>query len=181
MSVHHQTTTTIRLYPGFNVEKVQYKNVMFTVWDVGGQERLRPLWRHYFQNTDALIYVVDCADRDRVPQAAAEFKSIAEDPLMRNSVLLVSAARCSSCSHWPSLPDPLPSSQVFANKQDLPNAMQPAQLVEAFGLPQMRGRRWHVQGTVATRGDGLYEGLDWLSNTLKDLQRQGVPTSVRVA
>ena len=38
-----------------------------------------------------------------------------------------------------------------------------------------------VQGTIATRGDGLYEGLDWLSNTLKDLQRQGVATSVRVA
>ena len=44
---------------GFNVEKVQYKNVVFTVWDVGGQEKLRPLWRHYFNNTDALIFVVD--------------------------------------------------------------------------------------------------------------------------
>ncbi|KAK8945719.1 ADP-ribosylation factor 1 [Platanthera guangdongensis] len=39
---------------GFNVEKVQYKNVIFTVWDVGGQEKLRPLWRHYFNNTDGL-------------------------------------------------------------------------------------------------------------------------------
>ena len=40
---------------GFNVEKVQYKNVLFTVWDVGGQEKLRPLWRHYFNNTDGLV------------------------------------------------------------------------------------------------------------------------------
>lgn len=40
---------------GFNVEKVQYKNVVFTVWDVGGQEKLRPLWRHYFNNTDGLV------------------------------------------------------------------------------------------------------------------------------
>eukprot|EP00889_Picochlorum_renovo_P003465 jgi/Picre1/30495/NNA_005859.t1 len=61
---------------GFNVEKVQYKNVIFTVWDVGGQEKLRPLWRHYFNNTDALIYVVDCCDRDRVDKAASEFKQI---------------------------------------------------------------------------------------------------------
>lgn len=52
---------------GFNVEKVQYKNVMFTVWDVGGQEKLRPLWRHYFNNTDGLVcslifrpYVIHC-------------------------------------------------------------------------------------------------------------------------
>ena len=42
-------------YVGFNVEKVQYKNVVFTVWDVGGQEKLRPLWRHYFNNTDGLV------------------------------------------------------------------------------------------------------------------------------
>ena len=46
---------------GFNVEKVQYKNVIFTVWDVGGQEKLRPLWRHYFNNTDGLvIFLVVC-------------------------------------------------------------------------------------------------------------------------
>lgn len=54
--------------------QVQYKNVVFTVWDVGGQEKLRPLWRHYFNNTDALIYVVDCCDRERVARAASEFK-----------------------------------------------------------------------------------------------------------
>jgi len=36
---------------GFNVETVEYKNISFTVWDVGGQDKIRPLWRHYFQNT----------------------------------------------------------------------------------------------------------------------------------
>ena len=66
---------------GFNVEKVQYKNVLFTVWDVGGQEKLRPLWRHYFNNTDGLIYVVDSQDRDRVSKAAHEFKVSVDFPL----------------------------------------------------------------------------------------------------
>ncbi len=61
---------------GFNVEKVQYKNVVFTVWDVGGQEKLRPLWRHYFNNTDALIFVVDSQDRERIGKSAAEFQAI---------------------------------------------------------------------------------------------------------
>lgn len=56
------------------MEKVQYKNVVFTVWDVGGQEKLRPLWRHYFNNTDALIFVVDSQDKERVDRATAEFK-----------------------------------------------------------------------------------------------------------
>jgi Arf/Sar family protein len=123
---------------------VQYKNVLFTVWDVGGQEKLRPLWRHYFTNTDGLIYVVDCADRERIPRAAAEFRTIITDPLMRGAGIL-----------------------IFANKQDLPGALSSAELCEAFGLADLRGRKWHVQGAVATKGEGLYEGLDWLAATLK--------------
>merc|ERR1712058_151693 len=47
---------------GFNVETVEYKNISFTVWDVGGQDKIRPLWRHYFQNTQGLIFVVDSND-----------------------------------------------------------------------------------------------------------------------
>lgn len=133
---------------GFNVEKVQYKNVIFTVWDVGGQEKLRPLWRHYFQNTDALIYVVDCRDRERVGRAASEFRAIVDDPLMRNAAVL-----------------------VFANKQDLKGALTPAETCEAMGMPGLRGRQWHVQGAIATRGEGLYEGLDWLSGVLKTMQK----------
>ncbi|CAM8878504.1 unnamed protein product [Rhodiola kirilowii] len=54
---------------GFNVETVEYKNISFTVWDVGGQDKIRPLWRHYFQNTQGLIFVVDSNDRDRVVEA----------------------------------------------------------------------------------------------------------------
>ena len=51
------------MYAGFNVETVEYKNISFTVWDVGGQDKIRPLWRHYFQNTQGLIFVVDSNDR----------------------------------------------------------------------------------------------------------------------
>jgi ADP-ribosylation factor protein 1 len=51
---------------GFNVETVEYKNISFTVWDVGGQDKIRPLWRHYYQNTQGLIFVVDSNDRDRI-------------------------------------------------------------------------------------------------------------------
>lgn len=44
-------TCPVSLCTGFNVETVEYKNISFTVWDVGGQDKIRPLWRHYFQNT----------------------------------------------------------------------------------------------------------------------------------
>lgn len=47
---------------GFNVECVSYKNVKFNVWDVGGQDKIRPLWRHYYTGTQGLIFVVDSAD-----------------------------------------------------------------------------------------------------------------------
>ncbi|KAJ7289967.1 hypothetical protein O6H91_Y301500 [Diphasiastrum complanatum] len=140
---------------GFNVEKVQYKNVVFTVWDVGGQEKLRPLWKHYFSNTDGLIYVVDSLDRERINKAKTEFQAIVSDPSMRNSAIL-----------------------VFANKQDMKGAMSPAEVCEALGLSSLHNRRWQIQGTCATKGEGLYEGLDWLATTLKQMQSTGVPTSV---
>merc|ERR1711898_38016 len=57
---------------GFNVETVEYKNVNFTVWDVGGQHKIRPLWRHYFQNTNGIIFVVDSNDRERIGEAKDE-------------------------------------------------------------------------------------------------------------
>jgi Arf/Sar family protein len=129
---------------GFNVETVEYKNLKFTMWDVGGQDKLRPLWRHYFQNTNGVIFVVDSNDRDRAGQARDELqKMLAEDEL-RNAVLL-----------------------VFANKQDLPNAMSTTEVTEKLGLHSLRQRNWFIQGCCATTAQGLYEGLDWLSANIK--------------
>merc|ERR1712230_65300 len=54
---------------GFNVETVEYKNINFSVWDVGGQDKIRKLWRHYYENTQGLIFVVDSNDRDRIEDA----------------------------------------------------------------------------------------------------------------
>ena len=48
------------VFIGFNVETVEYKNISFTVWDVGGQDKIRPLWRHYFQNTQGVCSMCVC-------------------------------------------------------------------------------------------------------------------------
>ncbi|KAK0132361.1 ADP-ribosylation factor 1 [Merluccius polli] len=123
---------------GFNVETVEYKSISFTVWDVGGQDKIRPLWRHYFQNTQGLIFVVDSNDKERATEAQEELmRMLAEDEL-RDAVLL-----------------------------DLPNAMTSAELTDKLGLHSLRHRNWYIQATCATSGDGLYEGLEWLSNQLK--------------
>jgi len=129
---------------GFNVETVEYKNISFTVWDVGGQDKIRPLWRHYFQNTQGLIFVVDSNDRERAQEAKDELNRMLNEDELRDAVLL-----------------------VFANKQDLPNAMNAAELTDKLGLHNIKNRSWYIQATCATSGDGLYEGLDWLSTELK--------------
>ncbi|XP_061679140.1 ADP-ribosylation factor 4-like [Syngnathoides biaculeatus] len=128
---------------GFNVETVEYRNISFTVWDVGGQDKIRPLWRHYFQNTQGLIFVVDSNDRERVAEAADELSKMLGEQELKDAVLL-----------------------VFANKQDLPNALSISELTDHLGLNALRSKDWHVQGTCATQGTGLYEGLDWLSTEL---------------
>jgi len=128
---------------GFNVETVDYKNISFTVWDVGGQDKIRPLWRHYFQNTEGIIFVVDSNDVDRISVAKNELERMLSEDELRDAVLL-----------------------VFANKQDLPNAMDPAKITQELGLQSLRNRNWYIQATCATSGNGLYEGLDWLCANL---------------
>lgn len=58
---------------------------------------------------------------------------------------------------------------VFANKQDMRGCLTPSEVCEGLGLPQLKSRKWHVQSAIATRGEGLYEGLDWLATTLKSM------------
>ena len=130
------------------METVEYKNISFTVWDVGGQDKLRPLWRHYFQNTNGVIFVVDSNDKDRVGQARDELAKMLSEDELREAVLL-----------------------VFANKQDLPNAMSTAEVTDKLGLHSLRQRNWFIQGCCATSGEGLYEGLDWLASNVKKAKK----------
>ena len=76
---------------GFNVETVEYRNLKFTVWDVGGQTKLRPLWRHYYQGTDALLFVVDSNDANRFELARDELHRLLADDEMRFAKVLVFA------------------------------------------------------------------------------------------
>ncbi|XP_072105652.1 ADP-ribosylation factor 1-like [Mobula birostris] len=128
---------------GFNVETVEYKSVSFTVWDVGGQDKIRPLWRHYFQNTQGLIFVVDSNDRERISEAREELSRMLAEDELRDAMLL-----------------------VFANKQDLPNAMSASEITDKLALHQICNRSWFIQATCATSGDGLHDGLEWLTDQL---------------
>jgi ADP-ribosylation factor protein 6 len=131
----NQDVTTIPTV-GFNVETVTYKNVKFNVWDVGGQDKIRPLWRHYFSGTQGLIFVIDSNDRARIDEARQELHRIILDREMKEALLL-----------------------VFANKQDIPGAMTPTEVTEKLRLTQLKERMWYVVPSCATTGEGLFEGL----------------------
>ena len=129
---------------GFNVETLQYKNIKFQVWDLGGQTSIRPYWRCYYPNTDAIIFVVDSADRERLAVARQELQAMLEEEELKDAILL-----------------------VLANKQDQKGALGAKEISEALGLPDVRNRQWSIQETCATKGKGLSEGFDWLVTCIK--------------
>ncbi|XP_053383937.1 ADP-ribosylation factor-like protein 1 isoform X1 [Mercenaria mercenaria] len=128
---------------GFNVETVQYKNLKFQVWDLGGQTSIRPYWRCYYSNTDAIIYVVDSMDRDRIGISKQELFSMLEEDELKKAVLC-----------------------VFANKQDIEGAMTVSEVANALGLTQIKSHQYQIHKTSAIKGTGLDEAMEWLSNAL---------------
>ncbi|KAI3383544.1 hypothetical protein SNEBB_005352 [Seison nebaliae] len=130
---------------GFNVETVIYKNLKFQVWDLGGQTSIRPYWRCYYSNTDAIIYVVDSQDHDRMGISKQELLSMLQEEELKSAVLC-----------------------VLANKQDLKGAMSVAQVANAVGLPALKNRKYQIFKTSATEGTGLDEAMEWLSQQLQN-------------
>jgi len=127
---------------GFNVEKIEYKNLNMLIWDIGGQDRLRPLWRHYYDGCNGIIFVVDSSDKTRMGTAKNEIAKICEEVALRDAKIL-----------------------IFANKQDMPHALSASELTNALEMRNYK-QEWYVQPCCAVDGRGLYEGLDWLSGVL---------------
>ncbi|KAK3591157.1 hypothetical protein CHS0354_029004 [Potamilus streckersoni] len=135
-----QTIPTI----GFNVETVEYKNMKFTIWDVGGQHKIRPLWKHYYFNTQAVIFVVDCYNKDRLQESYGELVKLTQEKELKEASLL-----------------------ILANKQDLEPCVSIEDLTEQFSLFKLCcNRSWHIQACDAKTGFGLNEGLEWLSRQM---------------
>lgn len=128
---------------GSNVEQVDHNNVKFQVWDLGGQENLRSSWDTYYAGTSAVIYVIDAADETNALVSQMEFQNVVNHADLEESSIL-----------------------VLANKADLPNAKSDAEITEAFQLHDLKKHDWRLQRCCALTGDGLEEGLDWLTAKL---------------
>ncbi|XP_071814513.1 ADP-ribosylation factor-like protein 4C [Apostichopus japonicus] len=131
---------------GFNSEKIKStsgksKGQSFQFWDAGGQEKLRPLWKSYTRASDAIIYVVDSTDHDRLEESKCELYKVARTEENKDIPIL-----------------------VVANKQDLREAMPVAKLEENLGIGGVRGHRHRcdVIGVCAITGEGMEAVLDVL-------------------
>ena len=129
---------------GSNVEEVQYKNIKFVMWDLGGQESSRGSWATYYKETNAVMLVVDSTDRERIPALRAELERMLSAEALKQAVLL-----------------------VFANKQDVKDAMTAAEISDALQLHAIKDHGWHIQESCALTGFGLNEGLDWIARSIK--------------
>merc|ERR1712088_1005981 len=104
-----------------------------------------PYWRCYYSNTDAVIYVVDSADRGRIGISKQELVSMLEEEELKNAILV-----------------------VLANKQDIEGAMSVTEVHPALGLEALKNRTFQIFKASATKGDGLDESMEWLSNALQN-------------
>ena len=94
---------------GFNTETIQYGNLTFRAWDIGGQDSIRKLWHHYYPGTDGIVFIVDSSDKRRFHLAMMELHALMRNPLLQNIPFL-----------------------IFANKQDLPKSATTSEVTDAI-------------------------------------------------
>lgn len=113
------------------------------IWDVGGQKSIRSYWKNYFESTDALIWVVDSSDKQRMNDCREELNNLLQEERLLGATLL-----------------------VFANKQDLPGSLSCDQVAEALRLSSIKTHHCEVFPSSAMTGLNITQGLDWLLNDI---------------
>ncbi|KAF6209134.1 hypothetical protein GE061_014878 [Apolygus lucorum] len=136
--INHVTPTQ-----GFNIKTVQSEGFKLNVWDIGGQKKIRPYWKNYFENTDVLIYVVDSADRKRLEETSFELTELLMEDKLRDVPLL-----------------------VLANKQDLLHSAPASEIAQSMGLHLIKDRPWQIQPCSAAAGQGVKEGMEWVASVV---------------
>lgn len=126
---------------GLNVESITYRNFVIALWDLGGAATM--LWKHYYQNTDAIIFVVDSTDRQRIDLARDELINVLADPDLAESPLL-----------------------VFANKQDKENAMNAEDLNIGIEFDKLAKKHKFLEPCSAVKNEGIFTGLDKIIDVL---------------
>ncbi|KAI8068136.1 ADP-ribosylation factor family-domain-containing protein [Gilbertella persicaria] len=137
--INGEPIDTISPTLGFNIKTLEHENYKLNIWDVGGQKSIRSYWRNYFEQTDALVWVVDSADRLRLSDCKRELSGLLQEERLAGATLL-----------------------VFANKQDIAGALTEQEIRMALGLDDIKSHHWAIFACSAVTGDSLLKGMDWV-------------------
>jgi len=124
---------------GFNMKKVVKGHVTIKAWDLGGQPRFRSMWERYCRGVNAILYVVDSADAERIPESKDELFELVERPVLAGIPLL-----------------------VLGNKNDLPEAISVEQLIDQMDLKNIEGREVSCYSISAKESMNLEAVFKWL-------------------
>ena len=128
---------------GFNLEEIQIAGLTIKMWDLGGQTKLRELWPHYFGQSDAVIFVIDSNDTERLPLVKTELHVLMSHKELNNKPFL-----------------------ILANKQDLPRALHKDELSVELGLDSVSWLSWKIVECSATQNNRAKIGVEWLSDQM---------------
>lgn len=144
----------------FNVERIKLaKNTRLSIWDVGGSENIRPLWRTYMRQADGLMFVVDSTDRKRIEEIKEELY-LALNSCQKERVPVV----------------------ICANKQDLHYALDPMDLIDLLELNNLSEKHpWVLQSTSAKTGNGVRDGYMQLIGLIDEKRIPGKEKAAPVA
>lgn len=138
-SLSEEDISTVMPTQGFNIKSLVNDGFKLNVWDIGGQKSIRPYWSNYFDSSDALVYVIDSSDSRRLEESGEELAELLKEGKLCGIPLL-----------------------IFANKQDLLQAVPAEEISTALKLSEIKDRTWSIQACSAKQGSGLQEGMEWL-------------------
>ena len=133
---------------GFQHQVNSHDGFKLSVWDIGGQKAIRPYGRNYLAQTDAMVYVIDSADRKRIEETGLELADLLEEDKLSGVPVI-----------------------VLANKQDLVTALSPDEVADGLNLYSIRDRPWQIQACSAKTGEGLQDGMEWLVKQVRPTKK----------
>lgn len=152
-----QTVPTV----GFNVEMIdarqKRRKIAVTVWDVGGQKKMRAHWKNFYQDTAGILFVVDSSDRQRLQEAKSELEHVLRSDSLKDLPMV-----------------------ILANKQDVGGAFTATEITDKFNLRKMcSDRAWFVQPCSAMSGAGLEDGFRRMVHLVKTTDDANIKETVK--
>jgi ADP-ribosylation factor-like protein 6 len=132
---------------GFTVEKFKTKSLQLTAFDMSGQGRYRNLWEHYYRDCQGIIFVIDSSDKLRLAVAREELEQLLNHADIRDRRIPI---------------------LFLANKMDSRDALSSVRCSTTLELSHIENKPWHICSSNAVTGEGLDEGITWLTDQIRD-------------